>query len=46
VGVDYWEESTIRLYRDLGLVFSSGKRINLTAAGRQVVARARVLKAA
>lgn len=35
VGVDYWEDQTIRLYRGLGLVFSDGERINLTAAGTQ-----------
>lgn len=47
VGIDYWEDPTIRLYRSLGLVFSNGDRINLTAAGLQAIsANGSLLKAA
>ena len=38
VGMDYWEDPTIRRYCALGLVFADGKRIRLTAAGMKVVA--------
>ena len=38
VGMDYWEDETIRLYRSLGLVCSDGLRITLTEAGMQALA--------
>ena len=38
VGMDYWEDPTIRRYCALGLVFADGKRIRLTAEGTKVVA--------
>jgi hypothetical protein len=39
VGIDYWEDETIRLYRGLGLVRTAGERINLTQAGRRAIGR-------
>jgi hypothetical protein len=37
VGVDYWEDESIGLYRGLRLIATDGRRINLTVAGLQIL---------
>jgi hypothetical protein len=37
VGLDYWEDETVRRYRGLGLVFAEAERVCLTAAGMQAI---------
>ena len=36
VSADFWEDETIKRYRELGLVTRIGDRITLTVAGKQV----------
>ena len=46
VGVDYWEDETIRLYRGLGLVRTDGTHIKLTEGGMKAIERQSLLHAA
>jgi hypothetical protein len=38
VSVDYWEDTTVRLYRQFGLVTLLDDRIVLTEAGKRALA--------